>query len=74
MLTQVLLDIGDRSAAAALVDQMRLLQTSLPDPTEAMRARLERLLAAQFGLAHSTLQVEHAPPGLLRGELPMVRG
>ena len=40
----------------------------------AARARLERLLAAQFGLAHSTLQVEHAPPGLLRGELPMVRG
>jgi hypothetical protein len=43
MLTQVLLDIGDRSAAAALVDQMRLLLTSQPDPTAAMRARLERL-------------------------------
>jgi cobalt-zinc-cadmium efflux system protein len=40
----------------------------------AARARLERLLAARFGLAHSTLQVEHAPPGRLRGDLPMVRG
>jgi|1186.fasta_scaffold10771_2 cobalt-zinc-cadmium efflux system protein len=40
----------------------------------AARARLERLLVDRFGLAHSTLQVEHAPPGLLRDELPMVRG
>ena len=40
----------------------------------AARARLERLLARRFGLAHSTLQVEHAPPGLPeRGELPMIR-
>jgi cobalt-zinc-cadmium efflux system protein len=41
---------------------------------QAARARLERLLVERFALAHSTLQVEHAPPGLLRGELPMVRG
>jgi cobalt-zinc-cadmium efflux system protein len=40
----------------------------------AARARLERLLAERFGLRHSTLQVEHAPAGLLRSELPMVRG
>jgi cobalt-zinc-cadmium efflux system protein len=40
----------------------------------ATRARLERLLARRFGLAHSTLQVEHAPPGLPeRGELPLIR-
>jgi cobalt-zinc-cadmium efflux system protein len=41
----------------------------------ATRARLERLLVQRFGLSHSTLQVEHAPPGLPeRGELPMIRG
>jgi cobalt-zinc-cadmium efflux system protein len=39
----------------------------------AARARLEHLLTERFGLAHSTLQVEHAPPGQLRDELPMVR-
>jgi len=40
----------------------------------AARARLERLLERRFGLAHSTLQVEHAPPGLPeRGELPVIR-
>jgi cobalt-zinc-cadmium efflux system protein len=40
----------------------------------AARARLEQLLAHRFGLAHSTLQVEHAPPGVLhRRRLPLVR-
>ena len=40
----------------------------------AARARLEQLLTRRFGLAHSTLQVEHAPPGLpQRGELPLIR-
>jgi cobalt-zinc-cadmium efflux system protein len=40
----------------------------------AARARLEQLLARRFGLAHSTLQVEHAPRGLPEhGELPIVR-
>jgi cobalt-zinc-cadmium efflux system protein len=39
----------------------------------AARARLERLLVARFQLEHTTLQVEHAPPGRLRhGELPLV--
>jgi cobalt-zinc-cadmium efflux system protein len=39
----------------------------------ATRARLEQLLARRFGLGHSTLQVEHAPPGLLQhGELPVL--
>jgi cobalt-zinc-cadmium efflux system protein len=41
----------------------------------AARARLEQLLEHRFGLAHSTLQVEHAPPGLPHhGELPVIRG
>jgi cobalt-zinc-cadmium efflux system protein len=40
----------------------------------AARARLEQLLAQRFGLAHSTLQVEHAPLGSLpRRRLPLVR-
>jgi cobalt-zinc-cadmium efflux system protein len=40
----------------------------------AARARLEHLLTQRFGLAHSTLQVEHAPPGALpRRRLPLVR-
>ena len=43
MLTQVLLDMGDRGGAAVLVDQARLLLASLPDSTEALQARLERL-------------------------------
>jgi len=39
----------------------------------AARARLEQLLVRRFGLAHSTLQVEHAPPGLPQhGELPVI--
>ena len=40
----------------------------------AARARLEQLLTQRFGLAHSTLQVEHAPPGAVpRRRLPLVR-
>jgi cobalt-zinc-cadmium efflux system protein len=40
----------------------------------ATRARLEQLLGRRFGLVHSTLQVEHAPPGMLQhGELPVIR-
>jgi cobalt-zinc-cadmium efflux system protein len=40
----------------------------------AARARLEQLLTQRFGLAHSTLQVEHSPPGALpRRRLPLVR-
>ncbi len=39
----------------------------------AARARLEQLLTQRFGLAHSTLQVEHSPPGALpRRRLPLV--
>jgi cobalt-zinc-cadmium efflux system protein len=32
----------------------------------AARARLERVLADRFGLTHTTLQVEHARPGMVR--------
>jgi LuxR family maltose regulon positive regulatory protein len=77
MLTQVLLDIGDRSAAAALVDQMRLLLTSQPDPTEAMRARLERLERQAAGrpkatsLAHPLTEREEAVLHLLQGTLSL---
>ncbi len=42
-LTQVLLDVGDRSSAAAVVYRARLLVTSLPDATDALLVRLERL-------------------------------
>ena len=39
----------------------------------AARARLEQLLGRRFGLLHSTLQVEHAPRGILRRRrLPLV--
>jgi len=77
MLTQVLLDIGDRSAAAALVDQMRLLLTSQPDPTEAMRARLERLERQAAGrpkatsLADPLTEREEAVLHLLQGTLSL---
>jgi cobalt-zinc-cadmium efflux system protein len=40
----------------------------------AARARLEQLLAQRFGLAHSTLQVEHAPQGAVpQRRLPLLR-
>jgi DNA-binding NarL/FixJ family response regulator len=39
----LLLDIGDRPGAAALLDEARDILTSLPDGAEAQRTRLERL-------------------------------
>ena len=77
MLTQVLLDMGDRVGAAALVDQVRLLLTSLPDPTEALRARLERLerQAADrpkaTSLADPLTEREEAVLHLLQGTLSL---
>jgi LuxR family maltose regulon positive regulatory protein len=75
MLTQVLLDIGDRSAAAALVDQTRLLLTSLPDPAEVVRTRQERFeRQAAVGqkaasLADPLTEREEAVLHLLQGTL-----
>ena len=77
MLTQVQLDIGDRSAAAALVDQTRLLLTSLPDPADAVRARLERLERQAAGRPKATLladrltEREEAVLHLLQGTLSL---
>ena len=77
MLTQVLLDSGDRSAAAALVDQTRLLLTSLPDPAEAVRTRQERLERQAAGrpkataLAAPLTEREEAVLYLLRGTLSL---
>ena len=37
----------------------------------AIRMELANLLGEHFGLSHSTLQVEHAPPTSTRGQLPL---
>jgi cobalt-zinc-cadmium efflux system protein len=37
----------------------------------AIRLQLATLLGERFGLGHSTLQVEHAPPSTPRGKLPL---
>ena len=77
MLTQVLLDMGDRGGAAALVDQARLLLASLPDSTEALQARLERLeqQAADrpklVSLADPLTEREEAVLRLLQGTLSL---
>ena len=42
-LAPLLLDMGDRAGAAALLDEARDILTSLPDGAEAQLARLERL-------------------------------
>ncbi len=39
----------------------------------AIRLELARLLTEQFGLSHSTLQVEHAPAQVRQSGLPLVR-
>jgi LuxR family transcriptional regulator, maltose regulon positive regulatory protein len=77
MLTQVLLDLGDRSGAAALIDQTRLLLASLPDPTAALLARLERLEQQAAGrprgvsLADPLTEREVAVLHLLQGTLSL---
>jgi LuxR family transcriptional regulator, maltose regulon positive regulatory protein len=54
-LAQVLLAMGDRSGAAALLDQQRLLVISLADPPEALKARLERLERQAAGRRSASL-------------------
>ena len=77
MLTQVLLDSGDRSAAAVLVDETRLLLTALPDPTEAVQARLvwlERQTTDKprsASLADPLTEREEAVLRLLQGTLSL---
>jgi len=77
MLTQVLLDLGDRSGGAALIDQARLLLASLPDPTDALLARLDRLERQAAGrpkavsLADPLTEREVAVLRLLQGTLSL---
>jgi len=77
LLTQVLLDMGDRSGAAALVDQVRLLLTSFQDGAEALQARLERLEQQVVGrpkvtsLADPLTEREVAVLRLLQGTLSL---
>ena len=77
MLTQVLLDMGDRSGAAALIEQARLLLASLPDPAQTLLARLERLERQIAGrpkvvsLADPLTEREVAVLRLLQGPLSL---
>ena len=77
LLTQVLLDMGDRSGAAVLVDQVRLLLTSFQDGAEALQARLERLEQQVAGrpkvtsLADPLTEREVAVLRLLQGTLSL---
>ena len=77
MLAQVLLDMGDRCGAAALVDQARLLLASLPDSAEGLQARLERLEQQAAGrpkvvsLADPLTEREVAVLRLLQGTLSL---
>jgi LuxR family maltose regulon positive regulatory protein len=77
MLTQVLLDLGDRSGAAALIDRARLLLVSSPDPADALLARLERLARQAAGrpkavsLADPLTERELAVLHLLQGTLSL---
>ena len=69
--------MGDRCGAAALVDQARLLLTSLPDGAEALQARLERLEQQAAGrpkvvsLADPLTEREIAVLRLLQGTLSL---
>ena len=78
LLTQVLLDIGDRSGAAALLDEVRrLLIASSQDGAEALQARLERLEQQIAGrpkvtsLADPLTEREVAVLRLLQGTLSL---
>jgi LuxR family maltose regulon positive regulatory protein len=77
MLTQVLLDMGDRSGAAALIEQARLLLASQPDPAQTLLARLERLERQIAGrpkvvsLADPLTEREVAVLRLLQGTLSL---
>jgi LuxR family maltose regulon positive regulatory protein len=76
-LAPVLLDLGDRPGAVALLGEVRQLLASLPDGARAQRSRLERLerlLAGQSraaSLADPLTEREVAVLRLLRGTLSL---
>jgi LuxR family maltose regulon positive regulatory protein len=77
-LAPVLLDMGDRPGAAALLDEARDILTLLPDGAEAQLARLERLerrIATRrsqvISLADPLTEREEAVLRLLRGTLSL---
>ena len=77
MLAHVLLDMGDRPGAAAVVDEARLVLVSVPDPPEALLARLGRLEHEAAGrrpaaaLADPLTEREGAVLSLLQGTLSL---
>jgi ATP/maltotriose-dependent transcriptional regulator MalT len=75
-LVHVLLDMGDRPGAAAVVDEARLVLVSVPDPPEALLARLGRLELEAAGrrpasLADPLTEREGAVLSLLQGTLSL---
>ena len=76
MLAQVLLGMGDRPGAAAVVDEARLVLVSVPDPPVALLARLGRLELEAAGrrpaaLADPLTEREGAVLSLLQGTLSL---
>ena len=76
MLAHVLLDMGDRPGAAAVVDEARLVLVSVPDPPEVLLARLGRLEREAAGrrpaaLADPLTEREGAVLSLLQGTLSL---
>ncbi len=73
-LEPVLLDLGDRQAAAALLDEARKLLAAFPDGAQAQQARLDGLTATSPRLAaarEALTQREAAVLRLLRGTLSL---
>ena len=76
MLARVLLEMGDRPGAAAVVDEARLALVSMPDPPEALLTRLGRLEHNAAGrrpasLADPLTEREVAVLSLLQGTLSL---
>jgi LuxR family transcriptional regulator, maltose regulon positive regulatory protein len=76
MLAQVLADMGDRSGAEAVIDEARLVLVSVPEPPEALLARLGRLEQQATGrrptsLADPLTERELAVLSLLQGTLSL---
>ena len=76
MLAQVLVNMGDRSGAAAVIDEARLVLVSVPDPPAALLARLVRLEQQATGrratsLADPLTERELAVLSLLQGTLSL---